>query len=276
MNTKPYPTDLTDPQWLLVEPILRGKPGAGRPRRTDLRRVFNAILYVTNTGCAWRMLPHDFPPWQTVYYHFARWSRRGVIQRVHDALREQVRAKNARGRPVRTAAVDSQTSDSAGARQDVGYDGGKRIEGRKRHIVVDSLGMLLAVLITAASVTDAKAAGVMLGRLRPADNPLLKRLYADGAYGRERFPDKVKAFNGGARLELIRRKKGKKGWQLLPKRWLVERTFGWLTRNRRLCRSYEHTAKSAESFVYLSMIRLMANRLRKRRNRPAFNYRRTA
>lgn len=272
MKTKHYPTDTTGAQWELLEALLRRKPGAGRPRTVDLRRVVDAILYITHAGCSWRMLPHDFPPHDTVYYYFAKWTRDGTLRRAHDALRDQVRESQARGRPVRTAAVDSQTAHSAGAREQVGYDGGKQTDGRKRNVVVDSLGLLLAVLVTSAAVTDARAAGALLGQLRADDYPDLKRFYADRAYEREGFPDQVAQFNG-ARLEVIRPEAGKRGFQLLPKRWLVERTFGWLGRPRRLSRCYEHTVRSEESFIRVSMIRLMVNRLKQPRTQHVFHYR---
>jgi putative transposase len=280
MNTKAYPTDLTDAQWLLIEPLLRQKPGAGRPRTVDLRRVLNALWYLDRVPCPWRMLPHDFPPKDTVFYYFAKWQKDGTWKKIHEALRQQVRQHEKPGEPIRTASIDSQSTHSAGAQNEVGFDAGKNRHGRKRHIIVDSLGLLLAVVVTAGNVTDAQAGFEAMDQLDAKQMPELKTFYADQSYPKEGFEERVGLFND-ASLVVIRPEKDetgkkKRGFQKLPKRWLVERTFGWLSRQRRLSRSYEHTVESEVAFIRIGMIGLMLNRLHRRPNPNPFHYRKTA
>jgi putative transposase len=260
MNTKRYETDLTDEQWNLLQPLVAQKPGRGRPRKVDIRRVLDGIFYLLRTSCQWRFLPGDFPPWQDVYYYFAKWQEDGTLERIHDTLREKVREQEKPNHPPKTASIDSQTSKSAGAREEVGYDGAKKTNGRKRHIIVDSLGLLLAVSVTTAALADEHAGSQLLAQLDRASLPHLRTLYADSSYNRAPFPESVQQL-GWLVLETVRRPPGSKGWIRLPKRWVVERTFAWISRNRRLCRSYEHTTRSELALVRLSMIKLMTNRL---------------
>jgi putative transposase len=261
MNPKRYPTDQTDEQWEIIKAVLnQRKKGAGRPATVDLRRIVDAIFYILRSSCQYRMLPHEFPPWQTVYYYFAKWQRDGTLTRIHDALREQVRAKD---KPTErtTASVDSQTTDSAGAREDRHFDGGKKLDGRKRHIVVDSLGLILAVVLTAGNVTDAQGGMACLDQMDPKDYPEVETIFGDQAYTKEGFPDKVKEWKTGCQLNVITRPPDAEGFVKLPIRWVVERTLAWLTKNRRLCRSYEHTTASETAYVKLASISRMLRRL---------------
>lgn len=261
MNTKRYPSDATDAQWEIIKPLLQPKKKRqGRPAEVDLRRIVNAIFYISRSGCQYRMLPHDFPPWQTVYYYFRKWQKDGTLKRVHDALREQVREQE-KPSPRTTASVDSQTTDSAGAQEDRGYDGGKKLEGRKRHMVVDSLGLVLAVVVTSAGVTDAQGGMACLDQMDPKQYPDVETIFGDQAYKKEGFPDKVQEWKPGCQLNVIARPEGSEGFVKLPIRWVIERTNAWLTKTRRLCRSYEHTTASELGYVRIALISRMLRRL---------------
>jgi putative transposase len=270
MKTTDYPSDLTDTQFAHVALLLpEAKPG-GRPRSVNLHDVVNGILYVNRTGCQWRALPKDYGPWSTVYDYFRQWRLAGVWQRLNDALRGQVRRQAGRQRSPRTARLDSQSVKAGGSGGASGFDGGKLITGRKRHIAVDSLGLLLAVVVTAASARDAVVAedlvtlvAGVLGRVRT--------FIADAAYRSAALVAWLAQWGG--RLLVIARPAGAKGWVLLPKRWVVERTFGWLLRCRRHSRDYERLTESSEAMVYVSMIGLMARRLEPQPSRYPFRYR---
>jgi putative transposase len=276
MSTKRYPSDMTDEQWELIKGLIPPKKGRGRPRTVDLRRVLDGILYILRSGCQYRMLPHDFPPWETVYYYLSKWQDDGTLEVIHDALREQVRAAE---RPAErtTASMDSQSTDSHGAQEARGVDGGKKLEGRKRHLIVDSLGLLLAVAVTAGNVTDAQGAMTCLGQIDPERYPQLNTFYADRAYEREGLPGVVEAWRpqggGSCRLVIVSRPDGSSGFVRLPIRWVVERTNAWLTKNRRLCRSYEHTVASEVAYIRLAMISRMMRRLKPTSTQSPFKYR---
>jgi len=260
MNTKNYPSDLTGAQWEIIEPLIVAKTGPGRPEELDMRRVLDAIFYICRTGCQWRFLPHDFPNWNSVRYWYDKWRNDGTLTRIHDALREQVRAKD-RPKERTTASVDSQTTDSAGAIEARAFDGGKRLDGRKRHIIVDSLGLLLAVIVTCGATTDAQGAKACLNQLNPSEYPSIKAFFGDRAYEKEGFPQDVRNFRPGCNFNVIARPEGAEGFVKLKIRWVVERTFAWLTKNRRLCRSYEHTVSSEVAMIQIAMIGRMARRL---------------
>jgi putative transposase len=274
MRTERYPSDLTDEQWRLVEPHIPVYPG-GRPRKTSMRDVLDAILYVLRTGCQWRYLPKDFPPKSTVWGYFNQWRRNGTLDAIHGALREKVRKQARPRRPRRTASIDSQSVDTSSGGEARGRDNAKNVDGRKRHIVVDSLGLLLAVVVTAADVDDAAAAPAVLRQLEVQPLPRLRRVYADAKYHNHALYGWVDE-NGFYELDIVRRPKGAKGWVRLPIRWTVERTFAWLGKCRRLSVDREKSTRSAEAMIRLAMIQLMLNRLCPKEDQPEFRYRNAA
>jgi putative transposase len=272
MNTKRYSTDLTDEQFALVEPFLPQRKRMGRPP-ADLREVFNGILYLLRTGCQWRLLPKDFPPWSTVHTWYRRWRKDGTWGRLHEALRQQVRTQAGHDPCPRTSAVDSQsvkTTELGGVK---GFDGGKKVKGRKRHIWVDSMGLLLAVFVTGADVTDGRAACTLLHERWWEELPRLERVDADNSYREGCLQEQVFAAAPFV-LNIVSRPKGSKGYVKLPKRWVVERTLAWLGRSRRLSKDYEFLTVSSEAMLQVSMIHLMLRRLRpvKRKRSERFRY----
>ncbi|MDQ6805341.1 MAG: IS5 family transposase [Actinomycetota bacterium] len=259
-----YPTDLTDRQWSIVEPLLPSEPPrgpGGRPLVHSKREVVNAILYHLRAGGAWRMLPKDFPPWQTVYGYFRDWGRDGTLDRLHDSLREQVRVKEEGRNPEPSAGiVDSQSVKGADTvpAQTRGYDAGKKINGRKRHIVVDTVGLLLVVMVSAASVQDRDGARGILKRLHRALSSV-RHIFADGGYRGQLIATAKSAWN--IVVEVVKKPADQIGFSVLPRRWVVERTFSWLMRQRRLVRDYERLPATHEAFVKWGMIAIMLNRL---------------
>lgn len=272
MSTHRYPSDLTDEQWALLEPHLPPEPGGGRPRKTDMRDVFDAILYVMRTGCQWRYLPGDLPPKSTVWRYFDCWRRDGTLDRLHDLLRKKVRTLEKPYHPRTTASVDSQSVDTTSGGEHRGRDNAKNVDGRKRHIVVDSMGLLLAVLVTAASVDDGRAAETLFARLEDQPMGKVARMFADSKYHNMKLYEWVEE-HARWNLVIIRRPEGEKGWVKLPIRWTVERTFAWLGRCRRLSKDRERSTLSSESFLKLAMIQLMLHRLRPSDVDPQFRYR---
>ena len=255
---KLYPTDLTDSQWDLIKEILPEPARTGRPRELELRQIVNAILYLVRGGIQWRMMPREYPKWQSVYYYFRKWRKDGTWKRIHDTFRAQERRKKSRHKHPSAASIDSQSVEGtlvAGVR---GYDAGKKVNGRKRHIVVDTLGLVLAVLVTPASISDPAGARKLIRRLSSSGKKLQK-IWADGTY-RGSLLEWV-----GARfrfmIEPVFRPEGQKGFLVLPKRWVVERTFAWFDANRRLSRDYERLTNTSETMIYIAMTAIMLRRL---------------
>lgn len=275
MRAQTYPSDLTDAQWTLLAPRLPAACPGGRPRKTDLRDVVDAIFYILRTGCQWRYLPKDFPPKSTVWRYFDRWRRDGTLDAIHDLLRTKVRAAEKPGAPRTTASVDSQSVDTTSGGEQRGRDNAKNVDGRKRHVVVDSMGLLLAVLVTAASVDDAQAAPQLFARLQGQPMSRVRRMFADNKYHNYALYEWVEE-NARWDLEIVRRPEGKRGWVKLPIRWTVERTFAWLGKCRRLSKDRERSTLSSEAFIKLGMIHLMLNRLQPKGVDAEFHYRQTA
>ena len=259
MDTRRYETDLTDTQFALLEPFLPPRKRLGRPP-ANLREVLNGILYLLRTGCQWRLLPKDFPPWSTVHTWYRRWRLDGTWDNIHEALRQQARRLAGRNPSPRSSAADSQSVQTTPVGGPHGFDNGKKVSGRKRHIWVDSTGLILAVLVTAADVYDARA-GCDLFHLRLWDDlPRLDVVYTDTHYGAGYLREDV--FDWAPfRLEIVSRPKGSEGFVKLPQRWVVERTFAWLGRSRRLSKDYERLPTSSEAMIRVSMIHLMLHRL---------------
>lgn len=258
MNKKLYPSDLTDSQWNIIQKHIPAAKVGGRPRSLDMQQVVNAILYVTVGGIQWRMLPKEYPNWKSVYHYFRQWRDDGTWQRIHDTLRAEVRRKAGRHKHPTAACLDSQSvkcSASPGVR---GFDKGKFVNGRKRHILVDTLGLLLVVVVTSAAVQDRDGARLLLSRL-PGFCKKLRLIWLDGAY-RGQLVDWV-IEHCRFRLRVVLRSDDQKGFVVLPRRWVVERTFAWLSHHRRLSKEYEVLTTSSEAFVYLAMIRILVRRL---------------
>ena len=252
-----YPSDLTDEQWQLIRPLLPKRAKRGRPP-VNRRDVIDAVLYLVRTGCQWRQLPLDFPRWKTVYTVFWRWRKAGVWERIHHALRGRVRRSVGKLSQPTTAIIDSQSIRTAEGGEERGYDAGKKITGRKRHLAVDTLGLVWAVVVHGAYWQDHDGAVFVLQKLKAFGR--LRVVFADSAYGRNDLPSWVKQTFGWL-LQTVLRPVEAKGFIILPKRWIVERTFAWLVRFRRNSKDYERTTESSETMIYLSMISLMSRRL---------------
>src|SRR5919205_1274792 len=257
---KPYPSDLSDAQWIRLRSYLPTPKAQGRPRTHSLRDVFDAIFYVLKSGCHWRLLPHDFPPWSAVYYHFRRFRLSGLWFLILKALRAAERKRVGKDPQPTAAIMDSQSVKTVEeSAHPSGYDAHKNVKGRKRHLLVDTLGLPLSIYVTSADVQDRVGARLLLAGLGPLV-PRLKKIWADGAYSGKELAKWCEE-QGGWKLEVVERDKEAKGFEVLPKRWIVERTFGWLRRDRRLTKDYERKVQTSETLIEVAMIRLILRRL---------------
>jgi putative transposase len=253
-----YPTDLTDTEWEQIEPLLPKPAKRGRKRKADLREILNAIRYMARSGGGWRMLPVHFGPWETVYWWFRRFVRRMLFQTIHDIALMLDREQSGRQASPTAGIIDSQTVKSPPAPGGGGYDAAKKVKGRKRHIAVDTDGRLLMVNLTTADVQDAAGAEEIVKAVRRRW-PWLKHLFADGAYDRGKLAS-LAAYKDFT-LEVVRKLAGQQGFQVLPRRWVVERTFGWLVRWRRLVRDYEQRLDVSDAMIHLGMGALRLRRV---------------
>ena len=269
-----YPSDLTDEQWGLLEPLIPPAKHGGAPRTADMREVLNALFYQNRSGCQWDMLPHDLVPKSTAYDYFRRWRDDGTWQRLVDALRVQARLAEGREATPSAGCIDSQTVKTTEVGGTRGYDGGKKVNGRKRHIVVDTLGLLLAVAVTSAALDDGSHAWQVLRKLSPAAYPRLRLLWADSKYQNHSLQRWLKRKQVAYAVEVVSRPSGARGFALLHRRWVVERSIAWLGRYRRLSKEYEYSTESSEAQIQLSSVQLMVRRLKpnKGTKRPAFKY----
>jgi putative transposase len=256
-----YPTDLNDTEWKQIAPYLPEPKPTGRPREIHWREIMNGMFYMVKNGCVWRALPHDLPAWQTVYYYFRLFQKSQLWENLNTIIRERVRVKEGRDPQASAMIIDSQSAKSAEGGEKIGFDGGKLVKGRKRNLITDTIGLVVLAKVTAANVQDVHAGKQILIELKKRSELIvrLRKIFADGGY-RGELVNWVKN-ELSAEMEIVLKLGDKKGFQVLPKRWVVERTNAWVTRNRRMARDYERLAETSESFIYILMIRLGLRRL---------------
>lgn len=254
-----YATDLTDAEWSVIEPLMPSPRYLGRPRKTDLREVVNALLYIASSGGAWRLLPTDFPPFSTVQKYFYRWRDEGLLRTINNTLVMLAREQADRQPSPTAGVIDSRsvrTTESGGIR---GFDAGKKINGRKRHIVVDTLGLMVGLVIHSAGIQDRDGAPDVLKTILKRW-PWLRHIFADGGYAGPKLKGRLEKV-GKFTLEIVKRSDRAEGFELLPRRWVVERTFAWLGRCRRLAKDFEKTIASSEAWIYIANIRFLTRRI---------------
>lgn len=256
-----YPTDLNDTEWAQIAPYLPEPKPTGRPREVSWREIMNGMFYMVKNGCVWRALPHDLPAWQTVYYYFRLFQKSLLWEDLNTIIRERVRVKEGREPQASAMIIDSQSAKSAEGGEKVGFDGGKLVKGRKRNLITDTIGLVVLAKVTAANVQDVHAGKQILIELKKRIELIarLRKIFADGGY-RGELVNWVKN-ELHAEMEIVLKLGDKKGFQVLPKRWVIERTNAWVTRNRRMARDYERLGDTSESFIYILMIRLGLRRL---------------
>jgi putative transposase len=259
---KAYRSDLTDQQWELIRGLLPAAKPGGRPRTVDLREVVNTLMYQARTGCQWDYLPHDLAPKSTVWDYFVAWQNDGSWQRILDALRGQIRTEAGREETPSVACIDTQSVKSTEMGGSVGYDGGKKIKGRKRHILVDSLGLLLAVVVTAANLDDGTYASLVLAKLTPEKYPRLQKVFADNKYNNKTLQAWLRDQQVPYEIEISVKEAAEKRFKPLKIRWVVEQAHACHGRCRRLSKDYERRTSYSETWVQLSAIQRMVRRLR--------------
>jgi transposase len=254
-----YASDTTDEEWAVIAPHLPAEHRRGRPRETSLRRVVNAIFYIAQSCCQWRMLPKDFPPFTTVQYYFYSWRDDGTWLSINHALVMQAREMATREASPTAGVIDSQSVKTTEAAGPHGYDAGKKINGRKRHLLVDTMGLLIAAIVHRADIQDRDGAPLLLATMRSAF-PWLRHIFADAAYAGGKLQQAL-ARLGTWTFEIVRRSDSAKGFEHLPRRWVVERTIAWLNRNRRLAKDFEATVESAQAWLFIASVKLLSRRL---------------
>jgi putative transposase len=256
-----YPTDLNDTEWMQIAPYLPKPKTSGRPREIPWREIMNGLFYMVKNGCVWRALPHDLPAWQTVYYYFRLFQKSQLWEQLNRIIREAVRVKAGRDPQASAMIIDSQSAKSAEGGKEIGFDGGKLVKGRKRNLITDSIGLVVLAKVTAANVQDVHAGKEILIELKKRTTLItrLRKIFADGGY-RGDLLNWVKD-ELHAEIEIVLKLGDQKGFQVLPKRWVIERTNAWISRNRRMARDYERLTETSEVFIYILMIRLGLRRL---------------
>lgn len=250
-----YPSDMKDKQWRFIKPLL---PPEADNQQNSVRQIVDAIFYVNKTGCQWRAMPHEYPPWSSVYYHFAKWSEEGTLEAINTALCKMDRRKRGRKETPTGALIDSQSVKTAKEASEVGFDGGKKINGHKRHSLTDTLGNMLNVVVSAANVSDMAGAKLVIKKILDTF-PTIEKIWADGAYQGSLVEWVRQTLD--AVLEIVKREPGQKGFKVQPKRWVVERTFAWLGNYRRLSKDYERLSRTSEGMIYLASIKTMLKRI---------------